>query len=385
MSHSAPDARIAANTSIAGRWISAIRREWFLVLAAVTCLVFLIFGKQLFLGLDSPVWLAVLFVWLFSTVLGSALGVARYAEVLSEHLGEPYSTLVLTLSITGIEVMSISAVMMHGANNPALVRDTLFSVVMIVLGGMVGVSLLLGALRHHEQSYNLQGANAYLGVIVPLAVFSLVLPDFTRSTAGPTLSGMQQIMVGVMSIGLYGTFLLIQTGRHREFFALSDTEGASGDASPKAKIGLITSIVFLLVYMLPVVYLVEQLARPIDYVIETLGAPPALGGVVMAVLVATPEAVGAVNAALQNRLQRSVNIFLGSVLATIGLTVPIMLVVAHMAGLELILGLAPPDLVLLLLMLAVCVITFSSGRTHLLQGTVHILLFLGFVLLLFQG
>jgi Ca2+:H+ antiporter len=248
---------------------------------------------------------------------------------------------------------------------------------------MVGVSLLFGALRHHEQYYNLQGANAYLGVIVPLAVFTLVLPNFTTTTPGPTLSGVQEFGLALMSIALYATFLVLQTGRHRGYFTLGDEK--EHHPSEAKEIRILPHTVLLLAYIVPVVFLVEQLAKPIDYLVETLRAPAVLGGVTMAVLVATPEAIGAVRAALADHLQRSVNIFLGSVLATIGLTVPAMLTVGWLTQHELILGLEHADLVLLILTLAVSVITFASGRTNLLQGAVHVLLFLAFVLLMFQG
>ncbi|MBU1306352.1 MAG: calcium:proton antiporter [Alphaproteobacteria bacterium] len=357
-------------------------REWFLILSLFVCAAFLTFGEQLFAGLSNYFLLTVLFGVLFAVVIGCALGVVRHAEAISVRLGEPFGTLVLTLSITAIEVMSITAVMLHGDNNPTLVRDTLFSVVMIVMGGMVGLSLLLGAVRHREQAINLQGANAYLGVIVPLAVLSLVLPDFTSSTSGPTLSVVQKIMVGSIAGGLYLTFLLLQTGRHRAYF----TEPDATEESHKHEDGpLALHLVLLVCYIVPVVLLVEQLAHPIDFVIETLGAPPMVGGVMLAILVATPEGIGGVKAALRNQLQTSVNVFLGSVLATIGLTVPIMLVLAQMLGLDLVLGLQSSNLVLLLLMLAVSVITFSSGRTNLMQGAVHLLLFAAFLILLFQG
>ena len=369
--------------------ISWMRRlahnERFLLIGAATTLVFMLFDDELFAGLSNPFWLAVLFAWLFTVVLGCALGVVRHAERLSEILGEPYGTLVLTLSITTIEVMSISAVMLHGANNPTLVRDTLFAVVMIVLGGMVGVSLLFGALRHREQYHNLQGANAYLGVIVPLAVFGLIMPNFTVTTPGPVLSTLQGAALALMSILLYAMFLVLQTGRHRGYFTMGD-EKQQGQLplSPEDE-WVALQTVLLVAYMVPVVFLVEHLAKPIDYLTETLGAPAALGGVTMAVLVATPEAIGAVRAALDDRLQRSVNISLGSVLSTIGLTVPAMLGVGWLTGHEIILGLENSSFVLLILTLAVSVITFASGRTNLMQGVVHVLLFLAFLLLLFQG
>jgi len=364
-----------------GLW-SSIKREWFLAISVLTCAIFVLFGDALFAGLGNYLMLGLLFAWLFAVVIGSALGVVRHAEAISRRLGEPYGTLVLTLSITAIEVMSITAVMLHGENNPTLLRDTMFSVVMILMGGTIGLSLLLGALRHREQSINLQGANAYLGVIVPLAVLSLVLPDFTSTTDGPTLSTVQKFMLGVIAGGLYLTFLLIQTGRHRSYFTQPD---AVEKAEEQASGALPVHFGLLLAYIVPVVLLVEQLARPIDYVIETLEAPHMVGGVMVAVLVATPEGIGGIKAALRNELQTSVNVFLGGVLATIGLTVPIMLVVAHMLGLDLILGLQSSNLVLLLLVLAVSVITFSSGRTNLLQGAVHLLLFGAFLILLFEG
>ncbi|WP_264600380.1 calcium:proton antiporter [Rhodobium gokarnense] len=355
-----------------------------LAAAAVTCGIFLVYGETLFPDLSDPVSLVLLSAWLFAIVLGSALGVVRHAEHVSERLGEPYGTLVLTLAIAAIEVMSITAVMMHGENNPTLVRDTLFSVTMIFMAGMVGIALLLGAIRHREQSFNLQGANAYLGLIVPLAVFSLVLPEFTRSTSGPTLTPAQQFMVGAMAAGLYIVFLFIQTGRHRDYFAQPDVAVEADAGEGHAPPPLLPHVLLLLAYIVPVVFLVEQLARPIDYVIGAFGAPHIVGGVIVAVLVTTPEAIGGVKAALRNRLQISVNVFLGSVLATIGLTVPIMLVVSNLIGLELVLGLQSTEMVLLLLVLVVNVITFSSGRTNLLQGAVHLLLFLAFLFLLFQ-
>jgi len=364
--------------------LSRLKREWVLAVAVASSVVFAFFGDAIFGNLGNPFLLALILAWLFAVILASSMGVVRHAEALSEHLGEPFGTLVLTIAITGIEVMSISAVMVHGENNPELVRDTLFSVVMIIMGGMIGASLLLGAIRHNEQSFNLQGANAYLGVIIPLAVFSLVLPNFTTSTPGPTLSGVQQIMVGLMAAGLYVVFLMIQTGRNRSFFAQPDLEQEEIEEK-KPSSSLATHIVLLLAYIIPVVFMVEHLARPIDYIVETLHAPAAIGGVLMAILVVTPEGIGGVRAALGNRLQRSVNILLGSVLATIGLTVPIMLVISSALGLDLVLGLNATDLLLLVLIFAVSIVTFSSGRTHLLQGAVHLLIFIAFLVLLFPG
>ena len=360
------------------------RDEWFLGVSLATVAIFFFLGGQLDGKLANPFWLAFIFIWLFGVVMGSALNVVRHADHVSQVLGEPYGTLVLTLSVTAIEVLSISAVMLHGDNNPTLVRDTLFAIIMIILGGMVGVSLLAGGFRHREQHYNLQGANAYLSVIIPLALLTLSLPNFTTTTPGPTLSIAQQMFLVVMSVGLYAAFLAIQTGRHRGYFILDESaEEAAGPA--KAARPLVRHAVLLVAYILPVVFLAEQLAHPIDYLIETLQVPTPLGGVIIAMLVATPEAIGATRAALVNSVQRSINIFLGSVLSTIGLTVPIMLVISYLTHHEVYLGLVSANNLLLAVTLAVSVVTFASGRTNILQGAVHVMLFAAFLMLIFQA
>jgi len=335
--------------------------------------------------LSSPPWLTLIFIWLFVVSLGSVFCVVRHSEHLAIRLGEPYGTLILTLAVTAIEVISIATMMLHGTNNSTLVRDTLFAVVMIILNGMVGLSLLVGGWRHREQQHNLQGASAYLSVIIPLTVLSLVLPNFTVTTPGPTLSWAQEVFLTLMALGLYGTFLAIQTSRHRTYFALG--EGAEKTNEPRHANPRSSTLhtVLLAAYMLPVVFLAEQLAQPINYLIDIFHAPAALGGLLIAMLVATPEAVGAVRAAKANDLQRSVNISLGSVLATIGLTVPAMLVIGHLTGIKIVLGLQQANLVLLPLTLVVSVITFASGRTNILQGAVHLLLFAAYVMLIFQG
>ena len=362
------------------------RAEWFVAVSLTTCLAFVFAGQTLWSKLANPWVLVFGFFWLFGVILGSAMSVVRHAEHLAALLGEPYGTLVLTLSVTFIEVMSISAVMLHGQNNPSLVRDTLIAVIMIILNGMVGISLLAGAWKHREQHYNLQGANAYLGVIIPLAVLSLVLPNYTTTTAGPTLSHPQEWALALLTVGLYSVFLGVQTGRHRGYFSLSETdEVVQHKEATSASRSLPYHVLLLALYILPVVYLAEQLAHPVDYLTETLHAPQALSGMVIAVLVATPEAIGATRAALANQMQRSVNIFLGSVLSTIGLTVPAMLIVSNWTHHPIILGVEHGNIVLLVLTLGVSILTFASGRTNVLQGLVHLLLFVTFLLLLVQG
>jgi Ca2+:H+ antiporter len=351
----------------------------------VTAVCFLVAGGSLYPQNAGLIRQVVISVWLFAVIMGAALSVVRHAEDLAVHLGEPLGTLILTLAVTAIEAAAISAVMIHSKNSASVVRDTLFAVIMIILNGMVGASLLLGAWRHREQHYNLQGANTYLSVIIPLAVLSLIMPNYTQTTPGPTLSAPQETFLALMCVGLYVAFLSVQTGRHRGYFMLGDEEAEShhAGAGPPAPWGL--HAVLLVAYMVPLVYLAEQFGSPIDDLLATLHAPAALGGVIIAALVATPEAIGAVRSAVANHLQRSINICLGSLLATIGLTIPLMLVVSHLLGTPIYLGLQNSSFMMLMLTLLLSVVTFASGRTNVLQGAVHMLLFIAYVLLIFQG
>jgi Ca2+:H+ antiporter len=318
---------------------------------------------------------------LVAPALGCSLSVVRHAEHLAERLGEPYGTIILTLSVTLVEVVAISALMTHGDKNTGVARDTIYAVTMILLNLTAGVSLLAGGWRHRELQFNLQSANSYLGVIIPITVFALVLPDFTETTIGPTLAPAQEVFVAVISLGLYFAFLVMQTVRHSSYFTVDDgdllEEQDSSTAWPHA--------IFLALYMAPLVYLAEHLGGPVETMLHDWDAPAALGGTLIALLIATPEAVGAVRAAINNRLQRSVNIFMGSVLSSIGLTIPAMLVTGWFTGLHLTLGLRYNDVVMLLLTLVISIVTFASGRTNVLQGAVHIVLFCAYLLLLFQG
>lgn len=354
-------------------------------MSAVTSIAFLLGGEPLMRLAMTPPVLVCTSLWIFGLIMVSSIRVVGHAEQLASRLGEPYGTLILTLSVTAIEIASISAVMLHGQNNPTLVRDTLFAVIMIILNGMVGISILVGGWIHREQHYNLQGANAYLSVIVPLAVLSLIMPDFTRTTPGPTLSIYQQCFLIVVSLGLYAAFLAIQTGRHQHYFGEAQP-AVHSEAPPEAagRSSVMMSALLLLAYLAPIIYMAELLAHPIDYLIETLNLPTALGAIIIAILVATPEALGAIRAAKGNQLQRAMNIFLGSVLSTIGLTIPAMLIIATLTGRHFVLGLQHTDIVMLLVTLFSCGVTFASGRTNVLQGAVHVVLFVAYVLLIFQ-
>src|SRR5205809_2049416 len=311
-------------------FVEVVRGEFALLIGLGTAAIFFAAGGQLVEIVAHPVAVIVVFIWLFAVILWSAICVVRHAECLAVKLGEPYGTLILTLSAISIEVVMISTAMLHGANNPELGRDAIFSVIMIALNGFVGVCLLLGGLLYGEQHYNLQGVNCYINVIMALAVLGLVLPNFTTTTIGPTFSTQQAIFLVVVSLLLYGIFLLIQTMRHRGYF-LESKDAAVVESSPHTSLH-VRSMAFhttmLLLYLISVILMAEKFAIPLDNSIEKFGMPQEFGGAIIAALVLTPEGIGAIGATLRNQLQRSINILLGSVLATIGLTIPAVLTIS---------------------------------------------------------
>jgi Ca2+:H+ antiporter len=358
-----------------------ITREWPLLPIYGTAAAF--FALDALLESKSALWNGFVLLWLFTVMVAAAFAVVRHADCLAEIFGEPFGTLILTLAITVIEVLLIAAVMLTGPEVSALARDTMFAVIMIVFNGMAGLALLVGGLRYHEQTYNLQGANAFLAVIVPLAALGLVLPNFTTSP-GPTLSTLHEVFLIVMSVGLYAVFLAIQTLRHRHYFVEPDetppeSAGAPHDLRPAGYHGTL-----LILYIVPIVLLSKKIAVPIDYGVRVFGAPEALVGFLVAALILAPESLSAVRAALANQMQRSINLLLGSVLASISLTIPAVLAIGLLTERTIVLGLDAVDVVLLLLTLAMSTLTFGSGRTNILLGAVHLLLFGAYLVLIFE-
>jgi len=366
---------------------ASLRREWPLSVSVATTALFLVWGGGWLAQLDNPAWFASMFGWLFAAILLAAFAVVRHAEGLAVRLGEPLGTLVLTLSMSGMEMMMIAAVMYAGHGESTLARDTMLAIVMIVLNGLVGASLLLGGLRYHEQTYNVYGANAFLAVILPIAVLGLVLPTFTVSSPGPTFSPLQAVFLVVMSVGLYGVFLAIQTLRHRDYFVAPGVSAEREGPDPHGGTGIHSAAyhgLLLLSYVLPIVFLAKQIAVPINYAILVLGAPAALGGLLVAVLILSPESLAAVRAALANQLQRSINLALGTALSSISLTIPAVLIIGFLTNRTIILGLDPANMTLLLLTLVVSMLTFALERTNVLLGAVHLLLFVAYLMLIFE-
>ncbi len=371
-----------------------LRAEIPTLAGVATTAIFFTVGAAWTEDFSQPAVTAALFLWLFGVMIWCAFGVVRHAEVLAEHLGEPFGTLILTLSVVSIEVTIMATVMLHGDPNPTLPRDTVFAVLMIVLNGMIGLTVIVGAVRYREQQYNLQGAVAFLAVISSLAVISLVLPTFTRSTPDSSMTALQAVVFGLMTAAFYAGFLVIQTMRHRAFFMEAKAKPAAGNSHAGAEPArahrhgpqhsAVYHAVLLVVTLLPVVLLAEPLANVIDYGIEKLHAPATLGGIVIAILILSPEGLTAFQAARQNQLQRSVNLSLGSALSTIGLTIPVMLALSLAIGIPLQLGLAPAEAILLVLTLFIAQMTFSGAPTNILLGGVHLVLFATFIVLIFN-
>ena len=310
-------------------------------------------------------------------LFASVLAAVFHAEVIAHKVGEPYGTLVLAVAVTAIEVALIVSLMISGgAATSGLARDTVFAAVMIILNGILGVCLLAGASRYGEQTFRLSGVSAALATLATISVLTMVLPNYTTSTPGPTYSSSQLGFVALVSIVLYGTFVLVQTVRHRDYF-LPETATDNEDlhASPPSIKVTLSSAFYLLACLSSVVLLAKLLSPTLEAAVLATGAPKAVVGIIIAGVVLLPEGIAACHAARANRLQTSLNLALGSALASIGLTIPAVAIVSLATGRTLSLGIDIKSTVLLLLSLIVATLSLSTGRTTVMQGTVHLVIF----------
>jgi Ca2+:H+ antiporter len=307
----------------------------------------------------------------------------HHAEVVAHRVGEPFGTLVLAVAVTVIEVALIVSVMLtSGPEKAGLARDTVFAAVMIVCNGIVGICLLVGGIRHREQDFQSRGAAAALAVLASLSVLTLVMPNYTTTNVGPVLSSSQLAFAGVSSLVLYGVFVFVQTVRHRDYF-LAGTPDEDVHAAPPSAGQAMAAGGLLLVCLVAVVLLAKVLSPVVETAVKNAGAPAAVVGIVIAALVLLPEGLAAVRAARADRLQNSLNLALGSALASIGLTIPTVACVFLYTGQPLVLGIDGKETVLLVLTLIVGTLTLSSGRTTILQGAVHLSLFAAYLFLSF--
>ena len=319
-------------------------------------------------------------VVLLAILFGTVFAAVYHAELIAERIGEPYGTLLLTLAVTIIEVALIATIMLGEKDVPTLARDTVFAVVMIVCNGLVGICILAGGLRYREQDVQVTGSSLFLSVLIVLATITLILPNYTQSTPGPVYSAGQLGFVSVVTVILYGVFLYTQAIRHRSYF-ISEAPGVADDGTHASNRMLVLSIALLLVSLLAVVLLAKKFSLVVDFATASIGAPPAFAGVLVALLILLPESLAAIAAARKNDLQKSINLALGSSLATIGLTIPAVAVAAYALDKQLVLGLNPQEMVLLVLTFVLSMLTFGTGRTNILFGLVHVVVFAVFVFL----
>jgi Ca2+:H+ antiporter len=308
-------------------------------------------------------------------LIAAVLSAVHHAETIAHAVGEPFGTLVLALAVTMIEVSLIVSLMFAGGKDTSvLARDTVFAAVMIILNGMIGLSILTGGIRFKQQKFIQQGINAALITLVTISVLTLILPNFTVSVAGPFYNKQQLLFAAIVTLILYGTFVLVQNVRHRDHFQSTDENPEESTEHPSARTAWVSG--FLLILCLgAVVALAESLAPGLEAWIKSIGAPVSLVGVIIAVVVLLPEGLSAYNAARKNQLQKSLNLSLGSALASIGLTIPTVSFVSLITGLPLSLGIAPGSAVLFLLSLFVIILSLSTGRTTILPGVVLLLIF----------
>ena len=312
-------------------------------------------------------------------LFGVVFAAVHHAEIVAHRIGEPFGTLVLAVAVTVIEVALIVSVMLSGgADKEALARDTVFAAIMICCNGIVGLCLLVGGIRHHEQGFQVQGASSALAVLCAMSLLTMVLPNYATTVPGPGLANSQLVFAGFISLLLYLVFVFIQTISHRDYFLVNSVD-ANEHAIPPSNRVAVASLALLIVSLIAVVGLAKTLSSTVESAVGRIGAPAAVVGIIIATLVLLPEGLAALRNARANRLQNSLNLALGSALASIGLTIPTVAAVSLFMDRPIVLGLIDKEIVLLALTLIVGVITLGTGRTTLLQGVIHLVIFAAFL------
>lgn len=319
-------------------------------------------------------------------LIGAVIAAVHHAEVVAHRVGEPFGTLIFAVAVTVIEASLILSMMFAGGDHTAVLpRDTIYAAVMIICSGVVGICILVGGLAHREQVFRVEGAGAGLAALIVMSALTLVLPAFKADTPGGMLSKSQLAFVAVSSAILWAIFIFTQTVRHRDYFIPAKAAAANPEvhAEPPTIGEAWASFGLLLVSLVAVVGLAKMLSPTIELIVERAGAPRVAIGIVIATLVLLPETWAATRAARADRLQTSMNLAVGSALACIGLTVPVVVLAAVAFNLPLILALEPRDIVLLAVTLLVSAVTLGTGRTHMMQGAVHLVIFAAFLFLAF--
>jgi Ca2+:H+ antiporter len=358
--------------------------------------LFTVMGGELLDGPLNSLSATLIFLLLFITILSASFGVVNEADHLAEQLGEPYGTLILTLSIVLIEVILIASVFLGPVDVPTIGRDSIFAVMMIIMNLVIGICLVSGAAKNGDQEYNTQGANSYISMIVLLTSIALILPNYTSKSGEFTLT--QAIGVSAFTVVLYGAFIWVQMRSYRRFF-IQPAKGFMSihenlDSSNKAakssginlnldKKALIVRSCVLLGLILPMVLLAHYLAVVTDYGIAAAGAPAAVGGVLIAIIVFTPESITAVKAAINNEMQRAMNLCLGAFVSTVGLTVTAVLIIGLVTGKQVIMGISSAEITLFVITVILTMLSFNGQKTSSIQGCMHLVVFVVFTMILF--
>lgn len=320
-----------------------------------------------------------------ATLIGAVLLAVHHAEVIAHKVGEPFGTLVLALSVTIIEVALIVSMMLAGNEGSEFIaRDAIFATVMIIMNGVIGLCIFVGGLKHHELSFRNEGTNSALAVLTALATFILVMPMFTVSAPGPNFTKSQLAFAGIASFVLYAAFLFFQTVTHRDYYlpkAKAQKTDSNVHAPKPSNMKTLVSSGLLLVSLVAVVGLAKALSPAIEAGVKAAGAPKTIVGIAIALLVLLPESYAAVRASRANRLQSSLNLALGSALASIGLTIPTVAAIAIIFDLQLSLGISSLNMVLMYLSFFIGALTLAIGRTTLVQGVVHLIIFFEYLFL----
>jgi Ca2+:H+ antiporter len=360
-----------------------------LVVAWATVALFLLFGSKWLADPISNTTAAGLFLWLFAAMVWSAFGAIKVADTIAEILGEPLGSLVLTLTIICLEGVLIGIAITTSDSGTTIGRDTLFGANMIMINFAGGLALFLGGLRHREQTYNFQGTSAFLAVVITLSVLGFILPNYTEATPRGSVTIVQATGIMIVTLFIYVTFLLIQIGRHKHFFVESvapvKAEAASSPPPPKPKKeGLLQLSLLLVAGVVPILLLGKYLTSLLDHASNKLGTPPALGGVIIALIVVSPKMISAVKAGIADQPQRAVNLALGSCAPAMGIIFPIILGIGIVTGMTVIMGAVPSDVILLALTLVLSALTFSWAHTTLLEGAAHLAVFFIYLVLMFS-
>ena len=363
---------------------SKFLNELGLILAIIVYII-LNFGFQNFTPSNLNNFAVLSFTFfIFIIMLYCAFNIVRHADWLAEKFGEPYGTLILTLSVISIEVALIITMMFIGKGDPTLARDTMFAVIMIAINGFAGLSLLTGGLKHKQQLFNIEGASAYLAVLIPLITICLILPNYTKSTSEGTFSSAQSFLVIGVSIVLYVTFLIKQTITHQDYFKFSIEIEEEKPHDDEPAIKTFYHIIALVIGLIVMILLSKNLSLFLDFSIEKVGLPSKLGGFLVALLVLAPEGVCAIQSAYRDQLQRSINLCMGSAVATICLTVPAVLIISQIMNQSLILGMENTSMVIMILTFLISMITFSAKKTNVLYGMVLLSTFAIYFSMLFD-